>query len=90
MTYTNDQSIPEELQAENHDIKNKHEQEEEEEAQRPKHHLRTKYPPAAVSASDLVAVAWNNVFSIGKIMSNLEKNIWKVVREEDYVRKDSC
>ena len=77
---------------EQEEVNEQEEQEEvnerEEEAQRPKH-LRKKYPPA-VSAGDLVAVAWNNVFSIGKIMSNLEKNERKVVRMEEYVRKDGC
>ena len=49
--------------------------------------LRKSYPPAC-EAGDVIAVAWHNQFSIGKIMSRVEEGERRVIRMEEFDNKD--
>ena len=49
--------------------------------------LRKSYPPAC-EEGDIIAVAWHNQFSIGKIMSRVEEGERRVIRMEEFDNKD--
>ena len=49
--------------------------------------LRKSYP-LACEAGDVIAVAWHNQFSIGKIMSRVDEGEWRVIRMEEFDNKD--